>query len=196
MSIYSATITLILVMDPIGNIPMFLSVLRYVEPKKRKKIIIREMFIALGILLLFLFFGKNILHGFSISTPALQIGGGIILFLIALKMIFPGAKGSEEETEKNPLVVPLAVPLVAGPSTMSMLILFSSQYPERTTSWLVALLAAWTVSAVVLTFADFLRKLLGSRILKAIEKLMGLILVTMSIEMLLSGVADFLGETL
>jgi multiple antibiotic resistance protein len=212
MSIYTAAITLFLVLDPLGNIPIFLGVLGDVTPARRRAIILREMVIALAILTVFLYFGKYILQGMHISQPALSIGGGVVLFLIALRMIFPhrsmpeGA-GSAAETgeasgsgqtadgsnagQDEPLIVPLAVPLIAGPSAMATLILFATQYPDRRTDWMIALVVAWLAAAAVLIPADFLRRVLGRRGLAATERLMGMILTTMAVQMLLSGIEMF-----
>lgn len=193
MTLYSAIITLILIMDPLGNIPLFLSILKSVEPKKRKRIILRESFIALIILVLFLFFGQYILEGMHISQPALAIAGGIILFLIAIRMIFP-EQGHEDKPRPDvePFIVPLAVPLIAGPSTMTMVMLLANQSPYDMSRWLIALLSAWFITTIILVFADFLRKILGERGLTAIERLMGMILTTMAVQMLLTGLEQFL----
>ncbi|MFP4151578.1 MAG: YhgN family NAAT transporter [Alkalispirochaeta sp.] len=200
MSVYSAAITLFLVLDPLGNIPVFLSVLEHVDPARRRKIIIREMVIALGILAAFLLFGKFILRGMHISQPALSIGGGIVLFLIAIRMIFPrrgGESGSDAgDSDDEPLIVPLAIPLVAGPSAMATLILLATQYPDRTGEWMIALVVAWFASALVLTSADLLRRALGRRGLAALERLMGMILTTMAVQMLLSGIELFVAQSI
>lgn len=193
MTLYSATITLLLVMDPLGNIPLFLSVLNHVSPKKRQKIILRETFIAFVILVFFLFFGQYILQGMHISEPALEIAGGIILFLIAIRMIFPPENHENRAREKHePFIVPLAVPLIAGPSTMTLVMLMASQEPSKTMLWFVALAIAWFITTVILVFADSLRKVLGERGLIAIERLMGMILTTMAVQMFLAGLAEFL----
>lgn len=198
MSLYTAAITLFLVLDPIGNIPIFLSVLGDLDAQRRRKIIVRETVIALLILAVFLFFGKYILKGMNISPPAVSIGGGTVLFLIALRMIFPGSKwesGSQRmEGDEEPLIVPLAVPLLAGPSAMATLVLFANQEPDRLWSWFLALVIAWLAASIVLLGADFLRKRLGRRALAALERLMGMILITMATEMLLTGIRSFLGE--
>ncbi|VVC76666.1 hypothetical protein AQUSIP_19900 [Aquicella siphonis] len=193
MTLYSATITLILVMDPLGNIPLFLSTLNNVDPKRRQRIILRETFIAFILLTLFLFFGQYILEGMHISEPALQIAGGIILFLIAIRMIFP-QNGQEDKSSFSgePLIVPLAVPLIAGPSTMTMVMLLANQAPYDMFRWFIALTIAWFITTVILVFADFLRKILGERGLTAIERLMGMILTTMAVQMFLSGFEQFL----
>lgn len=183
----------ILVMDPFGGIPVFLSLLKHSPVRRRRMIILREMALALAILVLFLFFGKFILSGLHISQPALNISGGVILFLIALRMIFPRRTKKEENAEsEEPILVPLAVPLVAGPSTLATVMLLATGYPEAILSWMFALLIAWTAALLVLLSGDLLRKLLGNRVLQAIERLMGMILTTMAVQMLLSGVREFL----
>ena len=192
MSVYSAALTLILVMDPFGNIPVFLSLLSHFDARKRRRIIVREMLIAFAILVVFLFFGKYILAGLHISQPALSISGGVILFLVAIRMIFPGPTTRSETTaDSEPVIVPLAVPLVAGPSAMAMVILFATQYPNRMLDWFAALSIAWATSSLVLFASDYLRKVFGSRALKAIERLMGMILTTLAVQMLLTGIRDF-----
>jgi multiple antibiotic resistance protein len=192
MNLYTAAITLFLVMDPFGNIPIFLSVLQGYDARRRRRIMVRELAIALAVLTFFLFFGKYVLAGLHISEPALSISGGVILFLIAIRMIFPSRPDMEETGgDGEPVIVPLAVPLVAGPSSMAMVILFSTQYPERLLSWFAALVIAWFVGLVVLLLSDGLRRYLGNRVLKAIERLMGMILTTMAVQMLLSGLGEF-----
>lgn len=192
MTLYSATLTLILVMDPLGNIPLFLSILNSVNPKRRQFIILRESLIAFAILILFLFFGQYILDGMHISQPALSISGGIILFLIAIHMIFPHHGLEKVHHVGEPFIVPLAVPLFAGPSTMTVVMLMARQEPDHLPKWLIALSTAWFISTVMLVFADLLRKILGERGLLAIERLMGMILTTMSVQMFLTGLAQFL----
>ena len=197
MTIYSAAIMLFLVMDPFGNIPIFLSVLSHVNPGQRGKIIVRELLIALIFLIFFLFFGKYILAGMHITEPALGIAGGTILFLIAIKMIFPAANSSfmnEEDSQDDPLIVPLAVPMVAGPSSMAMVILLSTQYPDQLLTWFGALLIAWSVGFVILILSEKLSKIVGRRTLKAIERLMGMILTTMAVQMLLTGIKTFIAS--
>lgn len=199
MTIYTAAITLFLVLDPLGNIPLFLSVLNRIEPGRRRHVLLREMVVALAILVAFLFFGKYILHGMNISEPALSIGGGIVLFLIALRMIFPNWRApaqAGDEVETEPFIVPLAVPMLAGPSSMATLILFSTQAPGRLLDWFIALLVAWSVSAALLYSAEALRRVLGARGLAALERLMGMILTTMAVQMLLTGIEMFVHSAL
>lgn len=195
MTIYTAAILLFLVMDPLGNIPIFLSVLKDVEPAHRRRIIIRELIIAYGVLLLFLFFGHHILDLLQITEPSLSIAGGVILFIIALKMIFPQQEGVFGATqEREPLIVPLAIPLVAGPSSIATILLLSAQDPTRILDWFVALTGAWLVSAVILFGSGLLRKVLRRRGLAALERLMGMILTTVAVQMLLSGIEQFIAR--
>jgi multiple antibiotic resistance protein len=192
MNLYSAIITLILVMDPLGNIPVFLSILNSVDPKRRQWIILRESIAALIILTLFLFGGQHIMDIMHISQPALAISGGIILFLIAIRMIFPHPEAEQTRLQSEPFIVPLAVPLVAGPSTMTMVMLLASQQPYAMFEWFIALVTAWFVTTVILVFADFFRKILGDRGMLAVERLMGMILTTMAVQMFLTGFKQFL----
>lgn len=195
MSLLSATLTLFLVMDPLGNIPIFLGLLSDQSPQRRRTIIVREMVIALVILVAFLYAGEFVLRAMHISEPALSIGGGVVLFLIALRMIFPN-RGHQDVTGSvdagDPLIVPLAVPLVAGPSTMATIILFSTQFPGERTRWLAALVIAWAIALVVLLGGELLRRVLGRRGLAAMERLMGMILTTISVQMLLTGIEMFI----
>ena len=195
MDLISATLTLILIMDPLGNIPMFLSILKQIpDEKRRKKILIRELFLALLVLLIFLFLGRHLLHCLNLEPVSLRIGGGIVLFLIALKMIFPPSSGGimGQFPEGEPLLVPLAVPLLAGPSTLAMLILLSSNAPDKWMIWLLAVILAWSLTSLIMIVAGGLHRLLGEKGLVAIERLMGMVLVTLSVQMLLDGFSDYL----
>ncbi len=191
MTFFSAAITLLLIMDPFGNSLAFLSLLKDFSNRRRRIIILREMVIALVILVLFLFFGKYILAGMNISEPALEIAGGVILFIIAIRMIFPAATDPTDSPSEEPIVVPLAVPLIAGPSSMAMLILFSTANPGKIGLLLFALLASWAVSLVVLQFANALNRLIGRRGMNALARLMGMILTTMAVQMFLNGITVY-----
>jgi multiple antibiotic resistance protein len=193
MNIYSTALTLIFVMDPLGNIPIFLSVLSHVNPKRRPFIILRECLIAFIILLAFLFFGDDILFGLGISQPSLSIAGGIILFLIALKMIFPPEKQSKVRDNQHiePLVVPLAIPLVAGPSAIATVMVFATQYEHHITQPFLALLIASTATTIILLIAPQLRRVLGQKGLIAVERLMGMILTTIAVQMFISGLSTY-----
>lgn len=191
MNLYTAAITLILVMDPLGNIPVFLSFLREFDAKKRRKIIIRETAIAFVILSVFLFFGRYILHGLHITTPAVSIAGGIILFMISIKMIFPQPKELSEHVIEEPLIVPLAIPLTAGPSALATVILFATQDPSKIWWWFLAVVIATTVFLIIMLSSGFLMNVLRRRGLVAMERLMGMILTTVSVQMFLSGIGHY-----
>ena len=194
MDILSAGLTLLLIMDPLGNIPLFLSVLKTVESEsRRRKILIRELFLALLVLLLFLFAGEYLLKWLNLRQEAVSIAGGIVLFLISLRMIFPSEKGiMGEMPEGEPFFVPLAVPLLAGPSTLAMLILLARSQPERIFEWLAAVLGAWAVTSLIMLSSSKLNKLFGIRGLIAVERLMGMVLVAISVQMLMDGISTYL----
>ncbi len=193
MTLLSAAVLLFFVMDPLGNVPLFLSALRHVDPSRYRIVILRELLIALVILVVFLFVGRYLLDLLHVSRAALTAGGGFILLLIALRMIFPTAERSlHEEVEQEPFVVPMAVPYTAGPSMLATELLFMSREPERWPVWLGAVVLAWLASAAILYFAANLRKLLGERGLTAVERLMGMLLVVVAVEMLMTGAAEYL----
>jgi len=188
---WSATILLILITDPIGNIPIFANALKSVSPQRRPWVILREISIAFGLLLLFMFVGEGFLRVMNLSELALQIGGGVILFLIALRMVFPPPAGVEIETQAEPLIVPLAVPSIAGPSALATVLLLVSQQPERRMEWIAALCLTMLVSATVLVLSERILSFTGTRLVAAIERLMGLVLVSVAIEMMLRGARTF-----
>lgn len=189
----SAATLLFLVMDPVGNVPMFLTALRKVAPARKQRVILRELLIALAIMVVFLFAGRGLLAYLHVSREALTASGGVILLLIALKMMFPTNEANLEEPVPGdePFVVPLAVPYTAGPSVLATEILLMSQDPSRWYLWLGALLLAWLASAVILYCSGYLERMLGERVLIAMERLMGMILVLLATQMLLSGIKDF-----
>jgi len=194
MTIISAALLLFLVMDPLGNIPLFLTALKNVDPKRRVKVIFRELMIALLVMVIFLFSGQAFLSALHISEPALTATGGVILFLIALKMIFPADNHDTHKNEEEPFIVPLAIPYVAGPSALATLLLIMNGEPERWVDWLIALFAAWAVTGAILLMAGPLAKILRNRGLIAIERLMGMILIAISIQMLLDGIGEYVVE--
>ena len=192
MTIFSAAVLLFLVMDPFGNIPLFISALKNVDERRRQKVIIRELFIALFILIVFLFGGQYLLSVLHISESALSAAGGTLLFLIAIKMIFPTAGHSlAESVSGEPLMVPLAIPYVAGPSALASVLLIMNKEPARWPEWLAALVAAWLVSGIIILSSGLLSRVLGDKVLIAIERLMGMVLVAIAIQMLMTGIAQF-----
>ncbi|QDQ27357.1 NAAT family transporter [Chitinimonas arctica] len=191
-SFISATVLLILVTDPLGNIPLFVGLLRQVDPARRRRIIIREVFLAYSLLLFFLFFGQRVLDVMHLSETSLGIAGGVILFLISLKMIFPHPEGAfAHQVKGEPFLVPLAIPFIAGPSAIATVLLMVSRDPDRIVEWIGALTVAMLVSAVVLGFAEKIAEFLGEQVTMAFERLMGLILTAIAIEMLLGGIQAF-----
>jgi multiple antibiotic resistance protein len=185
---------LTLVMDPLGNIPMFISALKEVPAQRKHRVLARELLIALGIMLFFLLFGKSIVSLLAIDPTAMSVAGGIVLFLIALQMIFPTAHshfGGSPDGE--PFIVPLAIPLVAGPSTLTTVLLFSLQQPGKLVLWAAVVMTAWLATAAILGWlAEPLSRVLGRRGLLAMEKLMGMILTTISVQMVMTGLKQFL----
>lgn len=189
--IAAAAATLFFVMDPLGNMPVFNAVLSRFSPQRRAQITARELVIALVILLVFLFAGTAILNFLGLSQPSLSIAGGVLLFIIALRMIFPHAAGEVVGEKDEPYIVPLAMPMVAGPSTIAILLLLSSTEPERIWEWCTALVIAWAATTLLLTASPFLLRVLGNRGLRALERLMGMLLVLLATQMLLNGVREF-----
>ena len=193
MDLFSLSFSLFLLMDSIGNIPLYTSLLKNLPPQRQRKVIIRELIIALFVIILFSFLGEGLINFLNISESSVEISGGIILFLICLKMIFPSEDDEKDKNhlEREPLIVPLAVPFIAGPAILSAIIIYSKQsisYPVL----LGAIFIAWLASLLVLLSASYLKKLLGTKGILAMERLMGLILTMISVQMLLNGLQKFL----
>ena len=192
-SFASAVVVFLLVMDPVGNIPLFVSLLRNVEQKRRALVIMRECAIAFLVLLGFVFGGSGFLKLLGLSDSSLGIAGGVILFLIALRMIFRHPEGVfGQEYGGEPFIVPLAIPAIAGPTALATVLLLVSREPQRTMEWIGALSIAMAVTSLMLVFAERLAKWIGERGLMAFERLTGLILTALAVEMLLKGIEGFL----
>jgi multiple antibiotic resistance protein len=194
MTTLSAALLLFLILDPLGNIPVFLSLLQPLPAKRRRWVLFRELMIALAVLFMFLWAGRYVLDAMHLRQESVSIAGGIVLFLIGIKMIFPSPEGmfGDANSGAEPFIVPMAIPLVAGPSGMAMVMLLSTQHPHRMADWSLALTLAWLGTAVILFSATYLYKLLGKAVLVAIERLMGMLLVAISVQMLLDGIASYL----
>jgi multiple antibiotic resistance protein len=190
MKIFFNAITLLLIMDPLGNIPPFLSVLKHVQSERRRKVLVREILFAYIVLLVFLFLGKYILRLLSLQQETISIAGGIVLFLIALRMVFPGDRAGMDMLTEEPYLVPLAIPFIAGPSTLASLLLLQSG-PTNTLQLWAALTLAWAVTAIILFSSTMLYRLLKERGLIAIERLMGMLLVMLAVQMFINGLAKF-----
>jgi len=195
VTILSAALLLFLILDPLGNIPVFLSLLKPLTPRRQRVVLVRELLIALAVLMAFLWGGKYALELMHLRQESVAIAGGIVLFLIGIRMIFPrpeGLMGAVPDGE--PFIVPMAIPLVAGPSGMAAVMLMGSSEPERLGDWSLALMLAWGGTAAILMSATLLYKLLGARALTALERLMGMLLVAISVQMLLDGLATYLAS--
>lgn len=191
-SFISATLLLFLVLDPFGNTPVVAAVLRGVPAERKVWVVLRECLIAYCVLLGFLFFGRHLLGVLQLSPTSLGIAGGVMLFLIALRMIFPMAGGMfGEHGEGEALIVPLAVPAIAGPSAMAMVMLLASREPDRMGEWTGVLTLAMLMSTVTLLLAARLEEFLGDRVMTALGRLMGFVLSILAVEMLLEGLRTF-----
>jgi MarC family membrane protein len=188
----SALVLLLLVLDPFGSLPVFISVLKDVAPQRRRVVAVREVVIAFAALAVFMLGGQGFLQLMRLSERSLEVAGGVILLIIAVRMVF--ASGGEVYAAaqgREPFIFPLAVPLLAGPSAMATVLLLASRQPERLWTWLGALTVAMAVSGAVLLAADRIRQLLGSSMVAAIEKLMGLVLTAIAVEMILAGLKQY-----
>ena len=191
----SVFLLLLLVLDPMGNVPLCTALLRRVEsPRRRRMILLRECAVALGVLLAALWFGDDFLGLLGLSEPSVGIAGGIVLFLISLRMIFehPEKVFGGLPTEEEPFIVPMAVPFLAGPSAFATLLLLSAQELPGRNQVALALVAAMTLSALIFMASDTLIRWVGERGLDALQRLMGLVLTAMAVEMFLRGIRQFL----
>jgi MarC family membrane protein len=190
MSTLTAAVTLFLVLDPLGNIPFFLSTLKSVDEARRQRVILRELLIAYAALIFFLFLGRPFVSLLHLRSESIAIAGGIVLFIISLRMIFPASRQAEsEDVEGEPLLVPLAIPGVAGPSAMATVLLLVGNAPGRIWEWFGAVSAAWLAASIIIFASPLLFRLLKQRGLIAMERLMGMILVALSVQMFLDGLA-------
>ncbi len=189
----SAFVLLFLVLDPLGNVPVVASLLKQVDPARRRRVVLRECALAYGILVAFMLFGRQFLDLMHLSEIAMSIAGGVILFMIAIRMVFKSPEGIFGDTlDHEPFIVPLAIPLIAGPSALATVMLMVSREPAKLGLWIVALTAAMLVSALILSLGERIEKLFGKSGMEAVERLMGLILTAIAIEMLLGGLREFL----
>ncbi|MEP7029165.1 MAG: YhgN family NAAT transporter [Candidatus Eisenbacteria bacterium] len=191
MDLVSVAVTLFLVMDPLGNIPAFAAALKQVPAERRQRVLVRELLIALLVLMACLLIGQPLLSWLHLKQESISIAGGIVLFLIALKMIFPSeGAGLGDGVEGEPFIVPLAIPLLAGPSALSTLLLLARSEPGRLASWMLALVLAWAASAAILLSSGLLERLLRRKGLLALERLMGMLQVMLAVQLFLDGLAQ------
>lgn len=194
MEILSAAFTFFLILDPLGNIPIVMSCLKGVEEKRRLKILLRELVISLVLMFAFLFWGQGILAVLHVKQETVAVSGGIILFIIAIRMIFPSRHGGSVTGLKEgeePFIVPIAIPMIAGPSILASIILLTNQQPDKMVELGAALLLAWFASAIIILAAPFLQRLLGDKGTAATERLMGMVLIMIAIQMLMDGIKTF-----
>lgn len=191
-SFLSAFILLLLVLDPLGSLPIFIPIMRSVPAPRRRIVAVREVTIAFVVLLAFMFVGESFLRVMRLSERSLEVAGGVILLMVAIRMIFShegGVYGTPEGRE--PLIFPLAVPLLAGPSAMATVLLLASRQPDKLMSWVGALSGAMVVSGTILLAADRIRRWVGDSVVSALEKLMGLVLTAIAVEMILAGLKRY-----
>jgi len=191
----AATVLLILVTDPFGNVPLAVAALRNVPRERRTRVVLRECLIAYVLLLAFLFGGRAFLALMQLSEASLSIAGGVILFLIALRMVFSHPEGVFGDAGGGePFVVPLAIPAIAGPSALATVMLLASRHPASLATLVAALSIAMVVMLVVLLASERVQRVIGERGVVAMERLMGLVLTALAVEMLLSGLRTFVAQ--
>ncbi len=191
MDFISVTVLLYLIMDPVGNISSFLKLINLVPPERQQWVTIREMLIALVAMLAFYFFGEFLFSVLEISEPTVRVASGVILFLVAIKILFSSKTSLRANLpNEEPFLVPLAIPLIAGPALLATIMLFSHIVTEPIVM-LGAILAAWAAAVVTLFLSKPLMKALGRNGLLACERLMGMILVMLAIQRFLEGIKQF-----
>src|SRR6516165_595965 len=189
---FSAAVLLLLVIDPFGNVPVVIAALGSVAPERRTRIVLRECIAAYAVLVAFMLGGRTFMQWLQLTETSLAIAGGIILFLIALRMVFRHPEGVfGDTTGAEPFLVPLAIPSIAGPSALATVMLLASRDPEHVVTWLGALTLAMVITTLVLLAAPRLQRMLGERGMLAVERLMGLVLTALAVQMLLNGVRAF-----
>lgn len=193
MTLFSAAATLLLILDPFGNLPLFQAILGRVPIERRRAVLIREILVAYGILMFFLLVGTPLLTLLGLEQSSLSLAGGILLFLIAIGMVFPrtgvhaGMEGDDE-----PFIVPLATPFIAGPSGIAFILLLVSREPARLVEWIVAVTTASVLCAGILISGERIMRLLGARGMRAVERLMGMLLILIAVQMVMNGLSLYL----
>ncbi len=189
----SALILLLLVLDPLGSLPIFIPILRDVPKERRARVALREVSLAFCVLLVFMFFGESFLRVMHLSERSLEVAGGVILLMVAIRMIFSSQGESVYGVPpgREPFIFPLAVPLLAGPSAMATVLLLASRQPDRIWEWIGALAVAMAISGVLLLSAERIRRWVGDSVVSALEKLMGLVLTAIAVEMILAGLKRY-----
>lgn len=192
MNVAATALTLFLVFDPFGNMVIFHTVLARVSAERRRKVLVRELLFAFAVLMGFLLAGAGILSVLGVRPATLSISGGLLLFLIALGMVFPAKSILQDPSnDGEPFIVPLAVPMIAGPSAIALLLLLSKRFPGEMPSAVLALTIAWGATAFILLISPLILRLLGPKGTNALERLMGLLLILISVQMFLDGLGEY-----
>lgn len=184
-----------LIMNSVGHIMGYWDLVHTLDRQRRRIIIVREMLFALFIMVFFYFVGEFLLNALEVGHQTVQLAGGIVLFLIAIRMIFPTAKTQYQKEKEEPFVFPIATPMIAGPSILTTIMIYAGQ-ENKGYQALLAIFIAWLFSITVLFFAEQIKNAIGKRALIAIERLMGLLLTMMSVEMVLAGIRSIVVEGL
>lgn len=188
----SAFILLTLVIDPFGNVPVVNAMLARLSAQRRAVVIVRECAIAYGMLVLFMLFGRKLLDLMRLSESSLSIAGGVILFMVAIRMVFGSPGGIfGVASNREPLIVPVATPLIAGPSSLATIMLMANREPEKLGMWAAAVTATMVITTLLLLAGARLQRAMGDALMQAVERLMGLILTTIAVEMTLAGLRTF-----
>lgn len=192
LSLLTIVLTLFLIMDPIGNISSFLTLMKGVDAKRVKFVIFREMLIALAAMLLFAFLGKYLFSFLELSQVSIRLVAGVILFLVSIKILFPSPSNLRANLpEGEPFITPLAIPLIAGPSLLATIMLYSNMESCQTIMW-EGILIAWMIACIIFFLALFLFRILGKNGLVACERLMAMVLVMIAIQRFMEGLQLFL----
>lgn len=192
-SFFAIALTLFFVIDALGNIPIYLSIIRKIDQKKIKRIAIRELLLALVIMIIFHYLGQVLLSLLSISKSTVQVAGGLILFLIAIRLIFSHEEESPKYVSADPFIVPIATPLIAGPSVLSVIMIYALEQPQDLIV-IGAIFVAWFISSLILFFASPIYKLVGEKVLAACQRLMGLIVAVIAVQMFIQGIKGIILE--
>ncbi len=191
-SFLTAFFTLFLIVDPIGSIPAFNAALKNVRRERIRLVIVRECCIGFLLLTVFAFFGQGFMKVLGLSQTAMTLGGGLVLLIIALRMLFPSRSGIYGEMEDGePFIFPIATPMLAGPSAIAVVMLFVNSDPADVALWICAIALTMGLCAPILIFGEIIQRKLGKKVTAAFERLMGLILAVMAVQMFLTGITEF-----
>lgn len=189
MSFFSLTLILLLIMDPLGNVASYHYMVEHIPPKRQRWVAFREMLIALIAMLFFFFLGETIFQQLHLSNASLNLSAGIILFLVAIKILFLSPTSLRANLQKEePFIIPLAIPLIAGPALLATIMLLSREDNEVL---LLAIFLAWAIASLILSFAGKIKKILGNNGLLACERLIGMVLIILAVQRFLTGIQLF-----